>query len=225
MIAQKISPIRHAPICRSNKIKAEVRSFKSESMEALSPEEDECLRRHEDVILKHLGAFLNVGNALMAIRDGKLYRSEFQTFAEYCRKRWDISRVHAHRLLKAAEITQTVLLPMGNILPENERQIRPLISLPEDQIRAVWKRAIKEAGPSKPTASLISRIAQRLYMTVDPILVQGLCHWQKDIQALLSGASKAVAAGELDRAAHDLEQARIRLEVEIQKANRESLNI
>ena len=44
----------------------------------------------EDVINRGLATFVEVGNALLRIRDERLYRAEFGTFEAYCRQRWQM---------------------------------------------------------------------------------------------------------------------------------------
>ena len=64
-----------------------------------------------------------------------------KTFEDYCREQWNMSRIHAHRMIEAAYVTNN-LLPTGNILPTNERQARPLASLePAEQVEA-WRLAV-----------------------------------------------------------------------------------
>lgn len=66
------------------------------------------------------------------------------TFEDYCRGRWGMSRIHAHRLMTSAEIANN-LLPIGNI-PQTESQARPLARLePEQQIIA-WETAVSTAA-------------------------------------------------------------------------------
>lgn len=71
----------------------------------------------ESVIDAGMQTFVHVGNALLEIRDARLYRQEFGTFEDYCRERWGMSRIHAHRMIEAAAVTNN-LLPIGNI-PEH----------------------------------------------------------------------------------------------------------
>jgi hypothetical protein len=71
----------------------------------------------------------NVGNALLDIRDGRLYREEFGTFEEYCQQRWKMSRIRAHQLIQATEIASDLLTDVNTPKPTNEFQLRPLAKL------------------------------------------------------------------------------------------------
>lgn len=83
--------------------------------------------------------FIEVGAALSAIRDAKLYRADFATFEDYCKARWGMARSKAYRYIEAAEVAGH-LSPIGDI-PARESQVRPLAALPRDEQPAAWERA------------------------------------------------------------------------------------
>lgn len=62
------------------------------------------LKRHEATIERGKSAFVEVGRALMAIRDQRLYRESFKTFEDYCRARWGWSRQNASNYIGAAQV-------------------------------------------------------------------------------------------------------------------------
>ena len=64
------------------------------------------------------------------------------------------SRIHALRLLKAAELHQT-LLPIGNIQLPDKAQIRPLTLLSPKKALRTWRKVLEKAGTSKITARLV----------------------------------------------------------------------
>jgi hypothetical protein len=119
-------------------------------MTELSTAEAKELKRHEAVIETRLKTFIEVGSALLAIRDKRLYRAEYSNFEAYCRNRWSFSRIHAHRLIVASGVVEN-LLPTGNI-PTSERQIRPLVGLQPDQQRIAWSQVAATAPNGKVTA-------------------------------------------------------------------------
>jgi hypothetical protein len=122
-------------------------------MQLAQPTLQEC----EEVIERGLETFVEVGQALMVIRDGRLYKATHSSFEDYCRERWDIDRVRAHRLIDAASIAG--VLPMGNT-PANERQARALAPLKDDpeamEKAMVLAQALADAAGSKVTAEQIS---------------------------------------------------------------------
>jgi len=107
---------------------------------ALTRSEESKLVELESTIEDGLDTFVEVGSALAAIRDSRLYRGEFGTFEEYCDKRWKLARRQAYRLIDAAAV-------VGNVShgtqtpPTSERQVRPLVALPPVEQPAAWQRA------------------------------------------------------------------------------------
>lgn len=118
------------------------------------------LGRYEKVIERGIDAFMDVGSALIAIRDDKLYRATHGTFEDYCRARWDMSRSYAYRTIGAAEVIEN-LSPIGDILPVNEAQTRPLVKLEPEQQREAWADAVEHAPDGKPTAAAVTKAAAK----------------------------------------------------------------
>ena len=127
------------------------------------------LENFEVVIAENLQAFLKVGKALMEIRDERLYRATHETFEAYCEERWSISKVHAYRLVNAAETATAIAEsnPLG-YSPENERQVRPLSQLPVDDRAEAWEEAVEEAGGEVPTAAQVQEVVSRRLATDEP---------------------------------------------------------
>lgn len=110
----------------------------------------------EAVIERGLKTFTDVGNALLEIRDSKLYRAEFGTFEDYCRERWAMSRPRAYQLIEAAE-TVSGLSTIVDILPKTESQARPLAKLEPEQQREVWQQVIDTAPMGIITAAHVQK--------------------------------------------------------------------
>lgn len=112
----------------------------SEQLVPLSEAEASDLSACETIIGKNLQSFVDCGNALLKIRDQRLYRADFPDFQSYCRERWQIGRSHAYRLIEAAEVAQTV--------PEveTERQARELAKF-EKEIQAEVFQIAKATAP------------------------------------------------------------------------------
>jgi len=93
----------------------------------------------ETIIETERRCFYKIGKALKEVRDERLYRQLlFDSFESYLKQRWDMSRSHGYRLIEAARIIDN-LSPIGEKLPENEAQLRPLIHLsPSDQCK-IWR--------------------------------------------------------------------------------------
>lgn len=119
------------------------------------------LRNCEDAIERGRKSFIEVGNALAEIQEHKLYRATHKTFDAYLKERWDIGRAYASRLIGSAK-TMPALLPIGNNLPANESQLRPLLQFPEGHRAEVWQDILKRSCGTAPTAREIERIVNDL---------------------------------------------------------------
>ncbi len=128
-------------------------------MTLLNKSEKDRLQTCEKLIERGLNNFIEVGTALLEIRDNRLYRVDYSTFEEYCRDRWSMSRVHAHRMIHAAQVTEN-LLPIGN-KPESESVVRPLTKLPPAEQQKAWNEAVATAPNGKPTAKHVQDVVMR----------------------------------------------------------------
>jgi Mn-containing catalase len=83
----------------------------------------------ENLIARNQCHFHEIGKALKEIRDSRLYKLIlFETFEAYPRDRWDMEKAQAYRLIEAYKVISN-LSPIGDILPGNESQVRPLAQL------------------------------------------------------------------------------------------------
>jgi ParB family chromosome partitioning protein len=129
------------------------------------------LIRLEDTIERGLKTFVEVGTALMEIRDGRLYREQHGTFEDYCRERWGFERRQAYRLIDAAAVVENVS-NWTQIAPINEAQARPLTSLPADLQPVVWERAVTTAPDGKLTAAHVEKVT-RIFLDNDATWPEG----------------------------------------------------
>jgi len=113
--------------------------------------EDITLRSCEQVIRMGISLFADTGDALAAIRDRKLYKPKYATFAEYCKVRWGMSRAHAYRLIDAAAYTAKCL-QLGTPPPKSEGEAR-------EQIHA--QRFPAAPAPTDEELEQMARIRER----------------------------------------------------------------
>lgn len=136
-------------------------------MSDLSVETSE-LAALEKTIERGLSNFVEVGNALMEVRDRKLYKEVlgFKTFEAYCEERWNLTRRRAYQMIDAAGATEV----LGNKLhktdgPQNERQALALAPLKDDEQEIVeaWReaKAAAESEGKKLTASVVRNAVQK----------------------------------------------------------------
>lgn len=113
---------------------------------------DEC----EQIIKAGQKQFIEVGLALGAIKDGKLYRLEYETFEEYCQKKWGFGRDYANKTVRAAKVVKSIGRKNGYNCIQNESQARALAQIPEEKRIAALKR-VKSMGDV--TAAAIKSVA------------------------------------------------------------------
>lgn len=121
------------------------------------------LERLETVIKTNIGAFYDVGRALMEIRDKGLYRDVlgYETFEAYCKARWDFSRQRAYQFIDSATVKENVST-IVDIAPVTESQTRPLARLEPDQQREAWAKAVETAPEGKITAAHVSKVVNQI---------------------------------------------------------------
>lgn len=131
----------------------------------------------EKIIDRGLASFIEVGNALIEIRDAKMYGSEYATFDEYVDKRFGLTRQRAYQLIDATKtVTEMSTVVGAELLPTNERQARALAEVadtPAKQAR-VMKKAAKSApkdanGKPRITAAAIHVAAEALNGTAPTV--------------------------------------------------------
>jgi phage N-6-adenine-methyltransferase len=120
---------------------------------AMTQIERTALVEYEAVIAKHVHGFRQVGAALMAIRDQRLYRTTHGTFEQYCAQRWSLSSRHVNRQIEAAVAVEQ-MGPVGP-KPASERQVRELLAAPPEDRDEAWGEAVEAAGGEQPTSSQV----------------------------------------------------------------------
>lgn len=111
----------------------------------------------ESVIERGLQSFIDVGQALLRIREGRLYKASHRSFDDYCRTRWGLSRAHADRQIEASAIAET-LTPVG-VIP-SERVAREIGKIDDSERETVWRAALK-IEPDGPTVKTIREIHEQ----------------------------------------------------------------
>jgi hypothetical protein len=110
-------------------------------------------------------AVFEAGKALTELRDRRLYRSTHKTFEEYCKERFGYSRRQPYLLMDAAVVFDNLLEkcdPLDQVLPTNERQVRPMTKLEPHEQQEVWLRAVELAGGKVPTGRIVKDVVQRI---------------------------------------------------------------
>jgi len=134
----------------------------------LSADDKSFLKKREQTIEAGRATFLEVGRALIEIREykGGLLCKRYGGWENYCKERWEFGLSYAYRLVGAAEVVAQ-LSPRGENagepIPTSEKQIRALglLAQPEDRRRA-WTEATREGADSGVTSAVVSKVVRKL---------------------------------------------------------------
>jgi len=126
-------------------------------IEAITIEESRRLVELETTIGAGLQTFVEVGEALLEIRDSRLYRIEHRTFEAYCREKWGMSRPRVYQLIGASQVAKQVSTIVDKA-PSTESQARPLTKLPPEKQAEAWTKAQGKADGKQPTASQVEAV-------------------------------------------------------------------
>ncbi|MGH2800507.1 MAG: DNA methyltransferase [Thermoleophilaceae bacterium] len=127
----------------------------------LSHPERSRLAELESLVERGLQTFVEVGKALMEIRESRLYRETHGTFETYCRERFRLGRAQAYRLIGGASVAELVS-PMGDI--PNERQARELVPVLRDEGEAAVLevyRELRQKHGDDVTAERVRRVVSQ----------------------------------------------------------------
>jgi hypothetical protein len=121
----------------------------------LSAEERQRLRQYELMIQQNM---VEIGMALLDIQESRLYRETHESFEAYVHDRFGISKTHAYGKIAAARVIKN-LSGVVHVLPQNERQCRPLTSFAPAQQQLIWQEVI--ATGDRITGKLVEKIVAK----------------------------------------------------------------
>jgi hypothetical protein len=130
----------------------------------LTDEEKGHLEELEDRISENFKSAFTLAAALAEIREKKLYREDYKSFEEYCKRRWDYSRSYCERLadmnsvlvdLKEYEETE--------VYPRNESQARVFVPLRKEQRIELLKTVLAKSETDTTTASELAKFRKSLF--------------------------------------------------------------
>ncbi len=152
-------------------------------MNILSESENQLLQELEQQVRR---SFVARGQALSKIRRRKLYRTDYDSFSDYCLGVFGFSRTFYNLCISAAKIylaIESYLQSNGlpDPLPSRQRQLRPLVTakLKSEENGLVWVMAVTLAEGQVPSGSLVEE-ALRLYLEekcppINPFQVNQIC--------------------------------------------------
>lgn len=163
----------------------------------------------EAVIERGQRTFVEVGMALLEIRDGHLYQATHRTFEDYCLERWGWSLRRGEQIMQAAEVAGLLDANRGSGL--NERQARELLPLQDqpDAMREVWASVIERAEQAdEPVTGPVIRSAVRDYIRAQAVeseaALQRAAAWMTEEQRNSYRPELVRQRGEISRLVGDL---------------------
>jgi hypothetical protein len=118
----------------------------------LSPAETARLAELEPIIQRGQKTFVEVGTALIEIRERRLYREKHRTFAEYCLEKGHMTAARAYQLCNAAAVVRSLPREKSTIV-DTESKARELARVPVEARVTVLNAAAARKG--KVTAAKI----------------------------------------------------------------------
>lgn len=100
----------------------------------------------EIIIERGMQTFVEVGAALMQIREQRLYRATYSSFEDYCQERWGWSSSRARQLIGATEVVRQFESVTPGNTPVVERHARELVSVEPEARPEVYAEAQADAA-------------------------------------------------------------------------------
>jgi hypothetical protein len=117
----------------------------------LTTQEKVRLGQLERIVEKNLTGFVQCGRALLEIREDRLWRGQYASFADYCKERFGICRSTGDQLVRATQVFETLAAATGapdsdTPVPETVPEIvlRPIARLPGPEL---LKMAVRYHDP------------------------------------------------------------------------------
>lgn len=125
----------------------------------------------ELIISRGMRTTLETGRALRKIRDKRLYKSRHTSFEAYCLAAWKFTDARANQLIAASYVADDLQKDTTRVVPQNEKQLRPLVELSESDRREAWEAAVETAG-GQPRAEQVAHeahIQQLLHQALESL--------------------------------------------------------
>jgi hypothetical protein len=124
----------------------------------------------ESVVEGGLQKFLEVGAALVELRNRRLYRTQYATFEAYLKSLFGLHRASVDAVIRSTQTAQ-VLVDAGIELPPDTTAtlLRPISGLPTDELQvAVWQ-LVTSVAPERQTQPLVSRLCRMVRNALDGV--------------------------------------------------------
>jgi hypothetical protein len=154
-----IKPVEHPPLC-SETASAQERHG---TQDMGSGELEQNSYEWNLVRCKHPNRFhlIAIGKSMRTLRDRKLFRTEYETWADFCRGELKISVNQAERRIQCSGIASELFEAGCVHLPFNENQCRPLMRLETGFLRVyAWELtcSLKPVGKAPTGADVMQAV-------------------------------------------------------------------
>jgi len=129
-----------------------------EKEKALSKPEAQKFTKLDGIIKSGAKTFMEVGNALVDVHKGKLYREKFKTFEAYCASR-GIKRRSAYQLMTAVQVSLS-LENVQHAAQSSVRTLNKLATVPPKKQKEVFEKAAAKAGGPPTEGEIIEAKAE-----------------------------------------------------------------
>lgn len=130
------------------------KSNKPERITLLSSEERERYESLKETFRREtqagVTAFAKAADALLTIRNERLYREQYTTWQDFCREEFAFSKTYANNLINAMEVVRGLMAQGEVVLPNSEYVARQLSKYPKDMRVLIWRKAKKIAEGRNP---------------------------------------------------------------------------
>jgi hypothetical protein len=180
---------------------------------ALTPEEEAVLTDCESLIRRGAATFSAVGEALIRIRDLRLFRATAPSFEEYCRQSLRMSKQYTCSVIACTEVVGALGKNpgFGGRLPENEAQARPLKGLEAEERVQAWEEVLARCGSLPVTARLVREVVRTTHPghvpALDASLARPVMRIRRNVKSLRRAMENVAnpKAGEALRLVSELE--------------------
>ena len=100
-------------------------------------------------------AFVRKGLLAFKIKAFKLYKSQFNSFEQFCKQALGVTHWQINRTIIAARVVLELINHGFEVLPQNEAQCRELSKYVGSELVRVWESVIAEIPPHRITAKSI----------------------------------------------------------------------
>lgn len=186
-------------------------------MSLLTVQEQATFDELESIVEDGLDTFYKVGSALIEIqRHPKWWKPKYGTWTNYLNERWGMSQNYARRLTKSAEMLENSLINMPTGTPKinNEYQLRPILTLPQEKHAEAWQRAVESVPEGEPithkhTQAIVEQMKEESSPTVEVIepemtIMDEFEEWFKPAARQLSVLAYDMTTEERGKVAHVL---------------------